>query len=239
MTAWLLGECKLNSVQGQHNNDDDISFIHIQLVCASVGVTVCVCLWLWLCEYAYHLSVCVGDAPRRWKTTMTMIVCKLTNKNTAQQGSGHWPKIWQPRTRTHSHAPSGCGYVCVCVGVAATGRMPNDLDKNNCAVIIIKSVFGHSTSPAKSELRFSNHLMQMVAILYVVHSRNGTPTPYSCLCVCFSLALSLWIIASTTIINDILAGRPHGLAGHAIILLHDCCYGLSVISPPLSTLSSA
>jgi len=89
---------------------------------------------------------------------MTMIVCKLTNKNTT---TGHT----RQHTHTHTHRAIGvqkydrdtqnakqCEAKCVrvfvrvcvsvCVGVAATGRMPNDLDKNNCAVIIIKTVFG-------------------------------------------------------------------------------------------------
>lgn len=167
-------------MQGQRNNDDDISFIHIQLVCASVGVTVCV----WLCHCECVLSVC-GRCSTKMKNNHdddSMQIDKQKHSTTRQR-----TLATHTHTHAHSHAPSGCG--CVCVGVAATGRLPNDLDKNNCAVIIIKSVFGHSTSPAESELRFSNHLMQMVAILYVVHSRNGTPTPF--MPVCFSLSLSL------------------------------------------------
>lgn len=155
----------------------------------------CLCLCLCLCECAYHLSVCVcvcGRCSTKMKNNHdddSMQIDKQKHSTTRQRTLAK--NMTATHTHTHSHAPSGCGYVCVCVGVAATGRMPNDLDKNNCAVIIIKSVFGHSTTTAESELRFSNHLMQMVAILYVVHSRNGTPTPYSWLYVCFSLSLAL------------------------------------------------
>lgn len=172
-------------MQGQRNNDDDISFIHIQLVCASVGVTVCVCLCYCLCECVYHLSVC-GRCSTKMKNNHdddSMQIDKQKHSTTRQR------TLAKNMTATHTHTHTVTRPVCVCVGVAATGRLPNDLDKNNCAVIIIKSVFGHSTSPAESELRFSNHLMQMVAILYVVHSRNGTPTLY--MPVCFSLSLAL------------------------------------------------
>jgi len=59
------------------------------------------------------------------------------------------------------------------------GGWSNDLDKNNCAVIIIKTVLdtdGERESTTPFVLRFSNHLMQMVAILYALMS-GGPPMP--------------------------------------------------------------
>lgn len=86
-------------MQGQRNNDDDISFIHIQLVCASVGVTVCV----WLCHCECVLSVC-GRCSTKMKNNHdddSMQIVKQKHSTTRQRTLAKN----MTATHTHTHTP--------------------------------------------------------------------------------------------------------------------------------------